>query len=175
MADEESEEEGFNRKGFDVVRDLPAFLASVLDKTEYICQNDVDEGTAEAHDEVIDQSITLGQYKTRTADYGLRTGYKTRTESAVCEGKRSNTAQVTSGMPQGTVLGPLLFLLFVNDLPDNLKSSIRLFADDALLYSIVSSMENGDQLQEDLRKLEVWQGKWQMSSNAAKCRHLSLY
>ena len=59
MADEESDEEGFNSEGFDVVRDLPAFLASVLDKTEYICQNDVDEGTAEAHAEVIDQSIRL--------------------------------------------------------------------------------------------------------------------
>ena len=56
---EESDEEGFNSEGFDVVRDLPAFLASALDKTEYICQNNVDEGTAEAHAEVIDQSIRL--------------------------------------------------------------------------------------------------------------------
>ncbi|KAL9953973.1 hypothetical protein ACROYT_G041458 [Oculina patagonica] len=81
---------------------------------------------------------------------------------------------VTSGVPQGTVLGPLLFLLYVNDLPDNLKSSIRLFADDALLYGIVSSVENGDQLQEDLRKLEVWQSKWQMSFNPAKCKTICL-
>ena len=59
MADEESDEEGFNSEAFDVTRDLPVFLASVLDKAEYICENDVDEGTAEAHDEVIDQSIRL--------------------------------------------------------------------------------------------------------------------
>ena len=96
-----------------------------------------------------------------------------RSQSVVCEGKRSNPAQVTSVVPQGTVLGPLLFLLYVNDLPDNLKSSIRLFADDALLYGIVSSVENGDQLQEDLRKLEVWQSKWQMSFNPAKCKTIS--
>ena len=68
----------------------------------------------------------------------------------------------------------MLFLLYVNDLPDNLKSSIRLFVDDALLYGIVSSVENGDQLQEDLRKLEVWQSKWQMSFNPAKCKTICL-
>ena len=82
-----------------------------------------------------------------------------RSQSVVCEGKRSNPAQVTSGVPQGTVLGPLLFLLCVNDLPNNLKSSIRLFADDALLYGIVSSDVDVDQLQEDPMKLEVWQSK----------------
>ena len=92
----------------------------------------------------------------------------------VCEGKRSNPAQVTSGVPQGTVLGPLLFLLYVNDLPNNRKSSIRLFADDALLYGTVSSDVDGNQLQEDLKKLEVWQSKWQISFNPAKCKTICL-
>ena len=91
----------------------------------------------------------------------------------VCEGKRSNPAQVTSGVPQGTVLGRLL-LLYVNDLPNNLKSSIRLFADDALLYGIVSSDVDGDQLQEDLKKLEVWQNKWPMSFNPSARPSVSL-
>jgi hypothetical protein len=62
-----------------------------------------------------------------------------RSQTVVCNGKHSDPAQVTSGVPQGTVLGPLLFLLYVNDLPDNLKSSIRLFADDALLYGVISN------------------------------------
>ena len=75
-------------------------------------------------------------------------------------------------MPQGTVLGPLL--LYVNDLPNNLKSSIRLFADDALLYGIVLSDVDGDQLQEDLKKLEVWQSKWQISFNPVKCKTICL-
>ena len=78
----------------------------------------------------------------------------------VCQGKRSNPAQVAYGVPQGTVLGPLLFLLYVNDLPNNLKSSIRLFADDALLYGIVSRDIDSDQLQ--------------MSFNPAKCKTICL-
>ena len=77
-------------------------------------------------------------------------------------------------LPQGIILGSLLFLLYVNDLPNNLKSSIRLFADDALLYGIVSSDLRGDQLQEDLKELEVWQSKSQMSFNPAKCKTICL-
>jgi len=70
---------------------------------------------------------------------------------------------VTSGALQGTVLGSLLFLLYVNDLPDNLKSSLRLSADDALLYGVISNEEDGDQLQDDLRQRQnMWQSKWQM-------------
>ena len=95
---------------------------------------------------------------------------KNRTQSVVCEGKHSQPSFVTSGVPQGTVLGPLLFLLYINDLPDNLKSSIRLFADDALLYGVMTNEEDGDQLQEDLQQLEVWQCKWQMVSNPTKCK-----
>jgi len=92
----------------------------------------------------------------------------------VCEGKHPNPAQVTSGVPQGTVQAPLLFLLHINDLLNNLKSSIRLFVDDALLYGIVSSNIDGNQLQEELKKLEVWQNKRQMSFNPAKCKTICL-
>ena len=59
---------------------------------------------------------------------------------------------MTTGVPQGTVLGALLFLLYVNDVPDNLKCSLRLFADDALLYGVISNEQDGDQLQDDLRQ-----------------------
>ena len=92
----------------------------------------------------------------------------------MCDSKHSNPAQVTSGVPQGTVLGPLLFLLYVNDLPDKLKSSIRLFADDALLYGVISNEDDGDQLQQDLKQLEVWQNKWQMSFNRSKCKTICI-
>ena len=61
---------------------------------------------------------------------------------------------VTSGVPQGTVLRPLLFLLCVNDLPANLQSSVTLFADDALLYGIISNEDDCKRLQADLFELE---------------------
>ena len=64
--------------------------------------------------------------------------------------------------------------LYTNIPQEKGRETIGLFADDALLYGIVSSMENGDQLQEDLRNLEVWQSKWQMSFNPAKCKTICL-
>ena len=53
----------------------------------------------------------------------------------VINGAASSSTIVTSGVPQGTVLGPLLFLIYINDLPDNLSTSVRLFADDCILYT----------------------------------------
>ena len=74
-------------------------------------------------------------------------------QSVVCEGQTSIQCPVSSGVPQGKVLGPVLFLLYINDLPDNGQSSVRLFADDALLYGIVASDADCDLLQSDLHRL----------------------
>ena len=83
---------------------------------------------------------------------------------------------VTSGVPQGTVLGSLLFLLYVNDLPDNLKSSLRLFADDALLYGVISNEEDGDQLQDDLPTTKIKYVAKQMANGIppSKCKTLGI-
>ena len=70
--------------------------------------------------------------------------------SVVCEGQTSSQCPVTSGVPQGTVLGPLLLLLYTTDFPDNVQSSVRLFAVDTLLYGIVASDADCDLLQSDL-------------------------
>ena len=80
------------------------------------------------------------------------------------------SATVSSGVPQGTVLALLLFLLYINDLPDNINSTVRLFADDALLYGVISNDADGDQIQNDLIRLEQWQTIWQMNFNPAKCK-----
>ena len=65
------------------------------------------------------------------------------------------------GVPQGTVLGPLLFLAYINDLPDSLRSSdARLFADDSLLYRTVNGAKDNSLLQEDLAALEEWERIW---------------
>ena len=61
-----------------------------------------------------------------------------RTQQVVVNGVASSSTIVTSGVPQGTVLGPLLFLLYINDLPDNLSTSVRLFADDCILYTPIA-------------------------------------
>ena len=70
------------------------------------------------------------------------------------EGVMSAEAEVISGVPQGTVLGPLLFLAFNNDLPESTSSDTRLFADDALLYHHTGSSDYAKQLQQDLDVLQ---------------------
>jgi len=63
---------------------------------------------------------------------------------------------VTSGVPQGTVLAPLLFLCFVNDIPLNVTSTIILYADDVLLYRKINTIDNCIALQNDINKLIKW-------------------
>ena len=93
----------------------------------------------------------------------------------IVEGEASEEATVHSGVPQGTVLGPLLFLCHINDLPDRVRSSIvRLFADDCLLYRTIRNVQDHLLLQEDLRQLETWAADWGMLFNASKCYILSI-
>ena len=68
---------------------------------------------------------------------------------------------VMSGIPQGSVLGPILFVLSINDMPDVCTSTCQLFADDAKIFKKVSSQEDVDVLQDDLSKLHDWSTKWQ--------------
>ena len=82
---------------------------------------------------------------------------------------------VISGVSQGTVLGPLRFLLHINDLPLNVRSKVRLFADDYLLYRPINSAEDQEILQHDLRNLEQWGTKWGMRFNASKCEIMSMH
>ena len=97
-----------------------------------------------------------------------------RQQEVVLEGAHSSPTKVTSGVPQGTVLGPLLFLVYINDMPEGINSTVRLFADDSLVYRIIRSIEDQTILQEDLRKLQEWERKWQMQFNADKCEVLRI-
>ena len=79
---------------------------------------------------------------------------------------KSEEKLVLSGVPQGSVLGPLLFLIFINDLPDDLKQLVKLFADDVKM--IVNPEELTD-VQVDLDKLCIWENKWLLNFNVSKC------
>ena len=97
-----------------------------------------------------------------------------RTQRVVVDGDFSEQASVRSGVPQGTVLGPLLFILYINDIATNTSSSIRLFADDCLLYRVVDRVSDVHELQKDLNQLCSWSSTWQMSFNAGKCTVLTI-
>ena len=72
-----------------------------------------------------------------------------------------------------SVLNPLMFLCFINDLPEDIKSRIKLYADDVLLYSKITTPDDCHQLQADLHILEQWAKKWNMIFNPSKCEFLS--
>jgi hypothetical protein len=93
-----------------------------------------------------------------------------RKQQVVVEGESSYTAKVISGVPQGSVLGPSLFLFFINDLAQNITSKIRLFADDTIAYLTIKSQDDAKTLQEDLNRLASWEDTWQMEFHPEKCQ-----
>ena len=97
-----------------------------------------------------------------------------RTQRVVLEGQKSSDVHVSSGVPQGSVLGPLLFVLYINDLPDKIKSHIKLFADDSLIYKTILSPEDHEELQNDLNEAAQWCTDWLMSLNFHKCEHMKV-
>ena len=81
-------------------------------------------------------------------------------------GQCSSWADVNAGVPQGSILGPLLFLIYINDLSDGLKSEYKLFADDISLFSVVNDINTlASDLNEDLEKIGNWAFKWKMNFN----------
>ena len=95
-----------------------------------------------------------------------------RSQKVVLDGRASDPVPVLSGVPQGSVLGPVLFLIFIIDLPDNIRSSVRLFADDCVLYRNVKSPLDCQILQDDLNSLAKWEMDWQMKFNVSKCHSM---
>ena len=77
--------------------------------------------------------------------------------------------KVTSGVPQGSILGPTLFLIYINDLVKDIQSTVRLFADDCLIYRPIHTPADHHILQNDLQKLSAWAEKWKMTFNVCKC------
>uniref|UniRef100_K7GG65 Reverse transcriptase domain-containing protein n=1 Tax=Pelodiscus sinensis TaxID=13735 RepID=K7GG65_PELSI len=95
---------------------------------------------------------------------------KDRKQRVGINGKFSDWRGVTSGVPQWSVLGPILFNLFINDLEKGVSSEVVKFADDTKLFRIVKTEADCEGLQEDLTKLSDWATEWQMNFNVDKCK-----
>lgn len=93
-----------------------------------------------------------------------------RKQRVCIKGNYSEWLDVWGGVPQGSVLGPVLFLVFINDLLDSTQSTGKLFVDDAKIYQRIRNADDGTTLQQDLEKLKEWSQKWLLHFNEEKCK-----
>ena len=92
----------------------------------------------------------------------------------VINGSASAWEDVISGIPQGSVLGPLLFVIYINDLPDAINSQVYMFADDTKIYRPISDNSDSSTLQADLNCLQDWSEKWLIRFHPQKCKSMEL-
>ena len=97
-----------------------------------------------------------------------------RIQSVVFDSISSNSASVLSGVPQGSVLCPYLFLLYINDIVENLRGTVRLFADDTMTYMVVRSEKDARCFQRDLDILTEWGKTWMMEFHPDNCEVVSI-
>jgi len=117
----------------------------------------------------------------KLANYGIQsnihkwisTWLTSRTQRVQVEDCTSSIKKVLSGVLQGTVLGPLMSLLYINDIDTNITSSICLYADDCVLYRVIKSPQDRALLQQDLNQFVQWTQTWQMKLNIGKCVSMS--
>ena len=97
-----------------------------------------------------------------------------RVQRVIVNGTPSPWSKVLSGIPQGSVLGPLLFIIFINDICESLSSSAYLFADDTKLFRIIKEDKDTELLQSDIDTIMKWSDKWLLRFNKEKCKLLSV-
>ena len=98
-----------------------------------------------------------------------------RTQQVILDSTTSSTVPVVSGVPQGSVLAPLLFIIYINDLPEYIKHcKVSLFANDCVLYRPIFNHNDTLLVQADLHTLESWSQDWLMNFNASKCHSMKL-
>lgn len=105
----------------------------------------------------------------------IRNFLTNRQQFVLANKNTSSYVSVLSRVPQGTVLGPLLFLIYINDLPANLCSDVRMFADDCVIYRPITKSSDIQLLQSDIDCIRTWCNKWLMSLNEKKTSLLSFH
>lgn len=99
---------------------------------------------------------------------------KNRKQRVQINGNYSQWHEVTSGIPQGSVLGPILFVVFINDLPNCVDSDVYMFADDTKLYRSIETTDDIDTVQNDINNLFTWSEKWLLRFHPDKCKVLPI-
>lgn len=97
-----------------------------------------------------------------------------RKQQVSINGANSKWHEVTSGIPQGSVIGPILFVIYINDLPDIVNSTVYLFADDTKIFKIINNQNDRDTLQNDLKKLTEWSETWLLKFHPDKCKFMHI-
>ena len=90
---------------------------------------------------------------------------RNRKQRVTLNRESSSWTNVNAGVPKGSILGPLLFLIYINDLPSGLSSNAKLFAEDTSLFSVVHDINTSIQLNSDLKKINDWAIQWKMTFN----------
>ena len=97
-----------------------------------------------------------------------------RRQRVVVNGEVSDWSNVTSGVPQGSVLGPILFLCYINDLPPVIPNKVKVFADDTKIYSEVDNVKDCRNLQKDLDQISDWSKGWELKFHPQRCKILRI-
>ena len=162
------------RKGFSCATNLLVFLEEVNMNVD--AKHNVDTvyfDLAKAFDTVPHRKL-LGKLRAHGVDglvYGWIEAWLSDRWQRVClDGVCSSWRRVWSGVPQGSVLGPILFLIFINDLDDQLSSNVLKFADDTKLFGVIDNHFHSQNLQKDIDTLGQWAQQWQMKFNVDKCK-----
>ena len=100
----------------------------------------------------------------------IRNFLSNRRQRVTIGDRHSDWRPVTSGIPQGSVLGPILFVIFINDLPKTVLSHIKLFADDTKIFRAIENIKDFDLIQKDIDTLIKWSSTWQLPFNLQKCK-----
>ena len=169
----------------DTIEEIATSLTNLLEYTEIISKW-VDDGSPvdviyldfqKAFDKVPHQRLLI-KLKSHGMGVNIVTWIQNwltdRRQRVSVEGEKSAWTAVHSGVPQGSVLGPLLFLVYINDLEDGVASNILKFADDTNIFRRVQTRQECRTLQDDLNRLDQWSAKWQMLFNQSKCKCLHI-